>query len=238
VKDTQKYVAEFLGTFTLVFIGCGTAVIAGSVVGGTLGIAFAFGLTVLAMVYAIGPISGCHINPAISIGMLVAGKMKGKDALMYIIAQCLGAIVGAGILWAIANGIHGGYSLSGNKLGVNGYGAHYGGGYSLAACFLVEVVLTAIFLFVIFGSTSKGAPKGFAGLSIGLSLVFIHLVGIPMTGTSVNPARSLGPAIFVRGDAISHVWLFLVAPVLGAIVAALIWKLFFDSGTEEAAPPA
>jgi aquaporin Z len=233
VKDTQKYVAEFLGTFTLVFIGCGSAVVGA----GHVGIAFAFGLTVLAMVYAIGPISGCHINPAISIGMLVAGKMKGKDALMYIIAQCLGAIVGAGILWAIANGVHG-YSLDVNGLGENGYGSHYGAGYSLAACFLAEVVLTAIFLFVIFGSTSKGAAKGFAGLSIGLSLVFIHLVGIPITGTSVNPARSLGPAIFVRGDAISHVWLFLIAPVLGAIVAALIWKLFFESGSEEASPPA
>jgi len=241
VKDTQKYVAEFLGTFTLVFIGCGSAVIAGSHIG-YYGIAFAFGLTVLAMVYAIGPISGCHINPAISIAMLVAGKMKGKDTLMYIIAQCLGAIVGAAILLAIANGVKG-YDLSTNGLGQNGYGVGSSpgwspGGYSLGACFLAEVVLTAIFLFVIFGSTSKAAPKGFAGLSIGFSLVLIHLVGIPITGTSVNPARSLGPAIFVRGDAISHVWLFIVAPILGAILAALIWKLFLEPGAEEASPPA
>jgi aquaporin Z len=240
VKDTQKYVAEFLGTFTLVFIGCGSAVIAGGHITFT-GIAFAFGLTVLAMVYAIGPISGCHINPAISIAMLVAGKMKGKDCLMYIIAQCLGAIVGAAILLAIANGIRT-YDLSSDGLGNNGYGSGTGpgwspGGYSLAACFLAEVVLTAIFLFVIFGSTSKNAPKGFAGLSIGFSLVLIHLVGIPITGTSVNPARSLGPALLVRGDALAHVWLFLVAPILGAIVAALIWKLFFDPGPEEASPP-
>ena len=237
MKDTQKYVAEFLGTFALVFIGCGSAVIAGGQIG-YAGIAFAFGLTVLAMVYAIGPISGCHINPAISIAMLVAGKMKGKDALMYIIAQCLGAVVAAGILLAIANGVSG-YDLATDGLGQNGFGRDGSpAGYSLAACFLAEVVLTAIFLFVIFGSTSKGAPKGFAGLSIGFSLVLIHLVGIPITGTSVNPARSLGPAIFARGDAISQVWLFLIAPVLGAIVAALIWKLFFESGSEEASPPA
>ena len=237
MKDTQKYVAEFLGTFALVFIGCGSAVIAGGQIG-YAGISFAFGLTVLAMVYAIGPISGCHINPAISIAMLVAGKMKGKDALMYIIAQCLGAVVAAGILLAIANGVTG-YDLATDGLGQNGFGRDGSpAGYSLAACFLAEVVLTAIFLFVIFGSTSKGAPKGFAGLSIGFSLVLIHLVGIPITGTSVNPARSLGPAIFARGDAISQVWLFLIAPVLGAIVAALIWKLFFESGSEEASPPA
>jgi aquaporin Z len=233
VKDTQKYVAEFLGTFTLVFIACGVAVVSG---GQYLPTALAFGLVVLAMVYTIGPISGCHINPAISVAMLVAGKMKGKDCLMYIIAQFLGAIVGAGILLVIVNGI-GSYSLDQNGLGQNGYGNDYSG-YSLAACFLAEVVLTAIFLFAIFGSTSKAAPKGFAGISIGLTLTFVHLVGIPITGTSVNPARSFGPALFVRGDAITHYWLFLVAPILGGIVAALIWKLFFESGSEEASPPA
>jgi aquaporin Z len=235
VKDTQKYVAEFLGTFCLVLIGCGSAVIAGGHIG-YAGIAFAFGLTVLAMVYAIGPISGCHINPAISVAMLIAGKMKGKDCLMYIIAQCLGAIVGAAILLAIASGLDG-YSRGHVGLGQNGFGDNSPAGYSLAACFLAEVVLTAIFLFVIFGSTSKNAPKGFAGVSIGFSLVLIHLVGIPITGTSVNPARSLGPALLVAGDAIKEVWLFIVAPILGAIVAALIWKLFFDPGPEEASPP-
>jgi aquaporin Z len=236
LKDTQKYVAEFLGTFALVLIGCGSAVIAGTHVG-FLGISFAFGLTVLAMVYTIGPISGCHINPAISIAMLVAGKMKGKDCAMYIIAQCLGAIVGAAILLAIANGLDG-YSRADNGLGQNGFGDFSPRGYSLAACFLAEVVLTALFLFVIFGSTSKSAPKGFAGVAIGLTLVLIHIVGIPITGTSVNPARSLGPALLVAGDAIKQVWLFIVAPILGAIVAALVWKLFFDSGAEEAPPPA
>ena len=231
MRDTQKYVAEFLGTFALVFVGCGSAVVAGKYIGFT-GIAFAFGLTVLAMVYAIGNISGCHINPAISVAMLVAGKMKGKDALMYIIAQCLGAIIGAGVLLAIANGLPG-YDLDVAGLGQNGYGREGSpAGYSMAACFLAEVVLTALFLFVIFGSTSKGAPKGFAGLSIGFSLVLIHLVGIPITGTSVNPARSLGPAIFVRGDAISQVWLFIVAPILGAVLAALVWRLFFEPGPE------
>jgi aquaporin Z len=231
VKDTQKYVAEFLGTFVLVFVGCGVAVVSDV---NYVGTAFAFGLAVLAMVYAIGPISGCHINPAISVAMLVAGKMKAKDCLMYIIAQCLGAIVGAAILLAVASGLDG-YSRASDGLGQNGYGDP---GYSLAACFLAEVVLTAVFLFVIFGSTSKNAPKGFAGLSIGLTLTFVHLVGIPITGTSVNPARSLGPALLVAGDAIKEVWLFIVAPILGAIVAALIWKLFFDSGPEEASPPA
>lgn len=229
MKDTQKYVAEFLGTFILVFIACGVAVVSR---GNYLATAAAFGLVVLAMVYTIGPISGCHINPAISIAMLVAGKMKSKEALMYIIAQFLGAIVGAGILLAVVNGIDA-YSLKVNGLGQNGYGDDYSG-YSLGACFLAEVVLTAIFLLVIFGATSKGAPKGFAGIPIGLSLLFIHLVGIPITGTSVNPARSLGPAIFVRGDAIGQVWLFLVAPVLGAIIAALVWKLFLESDQEEA----
>jgi aquaporin Z len=233
LKDTQKYVAEFLGTLILVAIGCGAAVASGADLVAT---ALAFGLAVLALVYAIGPISGCHVNPAISIAMLVAGKMKGKDCLMYVIAQFLGAIVGAALLYAVLNGIPG-YSLS-DGLGQNGYAEHSGMHFSLASCFLAEVVLTALFLFVIFGSTSKSAPKGFAGISIGFSLVFIHLVGIPITGTSVNPARSLGPALIVAGDALTHVWLFIVAPILGAIVAALVWKLFFDSGTEEAAPPA
>ena len=233
MKDTQKYVAEFLGTLILVAIGCGAAVASGADLVAT---AFAFGLVVLALVYAIGPISGCHVNPAISIAMLVAGKMKGKDCLMYIIAQFLGAIVGAGLLWAVLNGIPG-YSLS-DGLGQNGYGEHSIMHVSLSACFLAEVLLTAIFLFVIFGSTSKAAPKGFAGISIGLTLTFIHIVGIRITGTSVNPARSFAPALLVRGDAISQVWLFIVAPVLGAIVAALIWKLFFETGSEEASPPA
>jgi aquaporin Z len=221
----KKYWAELIGTLFLVLIGCGSAVIAGGHVG-FLGIAFAFGLTVLVMVYAIGNISGCHINPAITVAMLVAGKIKGKDAIFYIIFQCVGAIIGAAILLAIANGISD-YSLAANGLGQNGYGIHSPGGYSLAACFIAEVVLTALFLFVIFGSTSEKAPKGFAGVAIGLALVLIHIFGIPVTGTSVNPARSLGPAVFVGGAALSQLWLFIVAPIIGGIIAALLWRYVF-----------
>lgn len=225
----KKYSAEFIGTLVLVLIGCGSAVIAGKFIG-FYGIAFAFGLTVLAMVYAIGSISGCHINPAITIAMWVAGKIKGKDTIFYIIAQCIGAIAGAGILWAIASG-NPDFSLSANGLGQNGFGAHSPAGYSLAACFIAEVVLMAVFLFVIFGATHEKAPKGFAGIAIGLSLVLIHLVGIPITGTSVNPARSLGPAVFVGGDALSQVWLFIVAPIIGGIISAVIWRYALDKQT-------
>ncbi len=225
----KKYSAELIGTLALVLIGCGSAVIAGEFIG-FYGIAFAFGLTVLAMVYAIGNISGCHINPAITVAMLVAGKIKGKDAIFYIIAQCIGGIIGAGILWAIASG-NADFSLANTGLGQNGFGARSPGGYSLAAGFIAEVVLTALFLFVIFGSTHEKAPKGFAGLSIGFTLVLIHLVGIPITGTSVNPARSLGPAVFVGGEALAQLWLFIVAPIIGGIIAALIWKYGFDKQT-------
>jgi len=224
-NDIRKYAAELIGTCALVLVGCGSAVIAGSHIG-YLGISFAFGLTVLAMVYAIGNISGCHINPAITIAMLVAGKIKARDAVTYIVVQCVGAIIAAGILLAIVSG-RAYYSLAVNGLGQNGYGSKSPGGYSLTACFIAEVVLTALFLFVIFGSTSKNAPEGFAGLSIGLSLVLIHLVGIPITGTSVNPARSLGPAVFVRGEALSQLWLFWFAPIIGGIFAALAWKYIF-----------
>ena len=223
----KKYTAEMIGTLALVLIGCGSAVIAGGQISYT-GIAFAFGLTVLAMVYAIGSISGCHINPAITVAMLVAGKIKGKDAIFYIIFQCIGAIIGAGILWAIASGISD-FSLAKNGLGQNGFGEHSPAGYSLIACFIAEVVLTAIFLFSIFGSTHRDAPKGFAGLSIGFTLVLIHLVGIPITGTSVNPARSLGPAVFVGGDALAQLWLFIVAPIVGGIIAAIIWRYGFEA---------
>jgi len=226
MNDVRKYAAELIGTFALVLIGCGSAVIAGQQIG-FLGISFAFGLTVLAMIYAIGNISGCHINPAITIAMLVAGKIKSRDAVVYIIVQSVGAIIAAGILLAIATG-RAGYSLAANGLGQNGYGVQSPGGYSFVACFIAEVVLTALFLFVIFGSTSKNAPAGFAGISIGLSLVLIHLVGIPITGTSVNPARSLGPAVFVRGEALSQLWLFWVAPIIGGVLAALTWKYIFE----------
>jgi aquaporin Z len=222
----KKYWAELIGTMVLVLMGCGSAVIAGSHIGFT-GISFAFGLSVLAMVYAIGPISGCHINPAITVAMLVARKISGKDAIFYIIFQCIGGIIGAAILWAIASGVAG-FSLDTTGLGQNGYGDSSPGGYSMFACFIAEVVLTFIFLFAIFGATHKDAPKGFAGVAIGFTLVLIHLVGIPITGTSVNPARSLGPAVFVGGDALTQLWLFIVAPIIGGIIAALIWKYTFE----------
>jgi len=222
----KKYSAELIGTMVLVLMGCGSAVIAGNFIG-FAGIAVAFGLSVLVMVYAIGPISGCHINPAITIAMLVARKINGKDGLFYIIAQCVGAIIGAAILWAIASGLPE-YSIAKNGLGQNGFGAHSPAGYSLASAFIAEVVLTAIFLFVIFGSTHEKAPKGFAGISIGLSLTLIHLVGIPITGTSVNPARSLGPAVMVGGDALSQLWLFIAAPIIGGIISAIIWRWGFE----------
>jgi aquaporin Z len=222
----KKYAAELIGTFALVLIGCGSAVIAGKYIG-FLGISFAFGLTLLAMVYAIGKISGCHVNPAVSIAMLVAGKMKGRDTIFYVIAQCVGAIIAAAILMAIAIGKPG-YTVATGGLGQNGYGAQSPAGYSMLACLVAEIVLTALFLFAIFGSTSKRAPEGFAGLSIGMSLVFIHIVGIPITGTSVNPARSLGPAVFVGGAALSQLWLFWVAPIVGGIIAAVVWKYAFN----------
>lgn len=222
----KKYLAELIGTFILVIGGCGSAVIAGDYIG-FAGISVAFGLTVLVMVYAIGRVSGCHINPAITIAMLVAGKIKSKDAAFYVVFQCIGAIIAAAVLWAIASGLDG-YSLDSVGLGQNGYGDGSPAGYSLGACFLFEAVFTAIFLFVIFGSTHKAAPAGFAGISIGLALTLIHLVGIPITGTSVNPARSLGPAVFVAGDALSQLWLFIVAPIVGAVVAALAWRTVFE----------
>jgi aquaporin Z len=222
----KKYFAELIGTFVLVFIGCGSAVIAGGKVG-FLGISFAFGLAVLAMVYAIGSISGCHINPAISVAMWVAGKMKSKDAIMYIIFQCVGAIIAAAILLWIASSLPG-YVKATGGLGQNGYGDLSPGGYTLWGCCFAEIVLTFIFLIVIFGATSESAPKGFAGIAIGLALAFIHIVGIPITGTSVNPARSLGPALMMGGQALSQVWLFWVAPLIGAILAAVVWKFAFE----------
>ena len=226
ISNLKKYIAELLGTFALVFIGCGSAVISGSFIG-FLGIALAFGFALLGLVYAIGDISGCHVNPAVTIAMLIRKKIGAKDAIFYIVFQCIGAILGALALLIVALG-QPGYSLSSNGLGQNGYDAGSPAGYSLAAGFVAEVVLTALFLMVIFGATSEKAPKGFAGLAIGIALAFIHIVGIPITGTSVNPARSLGPAIFVGGIALVQLWLFWVAPVIGAILMALIWKFLFD----------
>ncbi|WP_175634301.1 aquaporin Z [Pedobacter ghigonis] len=227
----SKFSAEFLGTLVLVLMGCGSAVIAGAngTTGvGLLGISFAFGLSVVAMAYAIGHISGCHINPAISIGMVVTGRMKASEAAYYIVAQILGGIAGAFILMLIASGKPE-YSLSANGLGQNGFDALSPQHYSLQAGLIAEVVLTFIFLLVIFGSTStKNINGGFAGLAIGLSLVLIHIVGIPVTGVSVNPARSIGPAILVGGQALSQVWLFIVTPIAGAVLSGIVWKTVLE----------
>ena len=232
MSDTQKYLAELIGTFVLVFIGCGSAVVAGKSIG-FLGISLAFGIAVLVMVYAIGAVSGCHINPAITIAMLVNGRIGGKDAGMYIICQCIGAIIAAVLLFAIMSGLPT-YTIATDGLGQNGYGAASPGGFPLMSGLIAEVILTFIFLLVIFGATSKAAPAGFAGIAIGLSLAIIHMVGIPITGTSVNPARSLGPALVVGGTALAQLWLFIIAPIIGAVLAALVWKYLFEAGSAPA----
>jgi len=230
-KLFTKFSAEFFGTLVLVLMGCGSSVLAGAngTTGvGILGIAFAFGLSVVAMAYAIGHISGCHINPAISIGMVVVGRMQAKEAGVYIIAQILGAIAGAGLLFLIASGKDG-YSVAANGLGQDGYAAASPGGYNLLSGFVAETVFTFIFLLVIFGSTStKNIHGGFAGLAIGLSLVLIHIVGIPVTGVSVNPARSIGPALLVGGTAINQLWLFILAPILGSVLSAVVWRYLLE----------
>jgi len=218
----KKYVAELVGTFVLVFGGVGSAVLAGGHIG-FLGVAFAFGLSLLAMVYTIGPISGCHINPAVTLGVLLAKKMDAKDAIAYVIAQIVGAIIAAAFILFIARGVAGGYDPSVAGLGANGYGLHSPGQYSLAAAFVAETVLTMFLVLTVLGSTDIKAPVGFAGLAIGLVLTLIHLVGIPITNTSVNPARSIGPAIFVGGWALEQLWLFIIAPLIGAAIAAGVY---------------
>jgi aquaporin Z len=232
MAESRKYLAELFGTFVLVFIGTGSVVFAatwffqGTFIG-NVGIAFAFGFALLTMVYMIGGISGCHINPAVSIAMLVAGKMKGKDAAIYILMQCIGAVLASAMVWAIALGMPN-FDISVNGLGQNGYDAQSPGGFALASCFIVEVATTMVFLLVILGSTSKKTPVGFAGVAIGFALLMIHLVSIPITGTSVNPARSLGPAVMVGGVALTQLWLFWVAPIIGALIAALIWRFVLE----------
>ena len=230
----KKYVAEFIGTFSLVFFGCGSAVIAG-ITGsgpsgiGLLGISVAFGFALVAMVYAIGGISGCHINPAVTIGFLTAGKIEVKDAIGYMVAQFLGAIVASGVTYLILIG-HPGFTMGEWALGSNGWGEGYGGGYNMLSALIIEVVMTFLFIFVILGTTSKFGNGVMAGLAIGVTLMLIHLVAIPVTGTSVNPARSLGPAVFAGGKALAQLWLFFVAPITGAILAALVWKFGFEKG--------
>lgn len=220
----KKYLAEMIGTMVLVLMGCGSAVFAGAVQPfasvGTLGVAFAFGLAVLTMVYTIGKISGCHINPAITLGMLLSKRISGKDAGMYMVFQVIGAIIGSSILYILAKDSGSVTTFT----GANGY-------TNVLPAFVAETVFTFIFLLVVLGSTSKGANTKFAGIAIGLALVLIHIVCIPITGTSVNPARSIGPALFQGGEALSQLWLFIVAPFLGAAIAAVVWN---GIDTEEA----
>lgn len=219
----KKYIAELIGTFTLVLFGCGTAVVAGNLVG-IVGIAFAFGFGLIAAAYGIGPISGCHINPAVSLGVFTAGRMSVTDLIGYWVGQFLGGILGAWVLSIIISGVGGGYDIHASGLGQDGWGPGYQGGYSIGSAFLFEVVATFIFLVVILGATQKAAPNGFAGLVIGISLVVIHIFGIHITGVSVNPARSFGPALLVGGQALQQVWLFFVAPFLGALIAGILFR--------------
>ncbi|MEE9905103.1 aquaporin Z [Chlorobium sp.] len=228
----KKYVAEFIGTFWLVLGGCGSAVLAAAFpdVGiGLLGVSLAFGLTVLTMAYAIGHISGCHLNPAVSIGLWAGGRFEAKDLVQYIVAQVAGAIVAGGVLYVIASG-KGEFSLAGG-FASNGFGEHSPGGYSFLAALVAEVVMTMMFLIVILGSTDERAPKGLAPVAIGLCLTLIHLISIPVTNTSVNPARSTGVAVFAGGWAIEQLWLFWVAPIVGGILGAVIYR-FIGSAEE------
>jgi aquaporin Z len=225
---SRRMVAEFFGTFWLTFGGCGAAVLAAGFPGfgiGFLGVAFAFGLTVLTMAYAVGHVSGGHFNPAVTLGLWAAGRCANKHVVPYLIAQVVGAILAAAALWLVASGksgwVAGGFAA-------NGYGDLSPGKYSLAACFLTEILATFFFLFIIIGTTSKGAATGFAGIPIGLALTLIHLVTIPVTNTSVNPARSTGPALFAGGDYIGQLWLFWLAPIVGAMIAGLLTRWMYE----------
>lgn len=225
---SKRAIAEFFGTFWLVFGGCGAAVLAAAFPGlgiGFLGVALAFGLTVLTMAFAIGHISGCHLNPAVSAGLVAGKRFPASEFLPYVVAQVLGGIAGAGTLFVIASG-KAGFDVSGG-FASNGYAAHSPGGYSLTACLVAEIVLTFFFLMIIMGSTDKRAPAGFAPIAIGLGLTLIHLIGIPVTNLSVNPARSTGPALFVGGWAIQQLWLFWLAPIIGGVLAGGVYRAIF-----------
>jgi len=225
---SKRAIAEFFGTFWLVFGGCGSAVLAAAFpqLGiGFAGVALAFGLTVLTMAFAIGHISGCHLNPAVSAGLVVGKRFPASEFLPYVVAQVLGGIAGAGTLYVIASG-KAGFDVSGG-FASNGYGAHSPGGYPLLSCLVAEVVLTFFFLMIIMGSTDKRAPAGFAPIAIGLGLTLIHLIGIPVTNLSVNPARSTGPAVFVGGWALSQLWLFWLAPIVGGVLAGGFYRAVF-----------
>ena len=231
----KKYGAEFFGTFWLVLGGCGSAVLAAAFPGvgiGLLGVSLAFGLTVLTMAFAIGHISGCHLNPAVSIGLWAGGRFSAKDLLPYIVAQVAGAIAAGGVLYLIASGKPG-FDVAGG-FASNGYGAHSPGGYSMQAALIAEVVMTAMFLLVILGATDKRAPQGLAPVAIGLCLTLIHLVSIPVTNTSVNPARSTGVAVYVGDWATGQLWLFWVAPIVGAVIGALVYRLIGHEDSAEA----
>lgn len=227
----RRMAAELLGTFWLVLVGCGSAVLAAGVPGvgiGWLGVSLAFGLALLTMAFAIGPISGCHINPAVSVGLWMGGRFPGSEILPYGIAQLVGAVLAAAVLVVIATGAPG-FDVVASGFAANGYGAHSPGSYSLTAALVAEVVLTFLFVTVILGATDARAPAGFGPLAIGLSLTAVHLVGIPVTNMSVNPARSTGPALFVGGWALSQLWLFWLAPIVGAVIAGFVWRAFFDA---------
>ncbi len=223
----KRYVSELIGTMVLVLFGCGSAAIAGTVLG-NLGIAMAFGLSIVAMAYVIGDISGCHINPAVSIGMWIDGRMEAKDLILYIIFQCIGAIIGTAILAALINCAPslGGYMATG--LGQNGFGAASSIGINMTGALLTEIILTFVFVFTVLGVTRSEKTSVVAGIVIGLTLAFVHILGIPITGTSVNPARSLGPALFMGGVALQQLWVFIVAPIIGAIIAGLAHKGLYD----------
>jgi len=226
----KQYGAEFFGTFWLVLGGCGSAVLAAAFPGvgiGLLGVALAFGLTVLTMAYAIGHISGCHLNPAVSIGLWAGGRFPASKVLPYVLAQVLGAVVAGGVLYLIAAGKTG-FDVSAG-FASNGYGVHSPGGYSFLAALITEIVMTMMFLLIILGATDKRAPQGFAPLAIGLGLTLIHLISIPVTNTSVNPARSTGVALFAGGLAIEQLWLFWVAPIVGAALGAIVYRFIGES---------
>ena len=219
----KRYISELIGTMVLVLFGCGSAAIAGSVLG-NLGIALAFGLSIVAMAYVIGDISGCHINPAVSIGMWIDGRLETKDLLLYIVFQCIGAIIGSALLAIIINSAPslGGYMATG--LGQNGFGTASSVGLNLIGAVIVEIILTFVFVFTVLGVTKSEKTSAVAGIVIGLTLAFVHIMGIPLTGTSVNPARSLAPALFMGGQALQQVWVFILAPVIGAVIAGLLYK--------------